>query len=98
MSPLAPNLDRIRVQTARMMEMYGLLQRDLEKSQGNALKPEDRLLLSTAIASIEANMRQLLAHFAAAREQSSQEPAEAQELEELVNAVLEWCADQKEGE
>ena len=98
MSPLAPNLDRIRVQTARMMEMYGLLQRDLEKGQGTALKPTDRLLLNTAIASIEANMRQILAYFAADQEQTTHVATEAQELEELVNAVLEWCSEQKEGE
>ncbi len=86
-----PSLDRIKVQTARMMEIYGLLQRDLENNKGLSLSPDEQHLLNQAVATIEANMRQIQAYFAQCQEENSSSAAEARELEEIVNAVLDWC-------
>ena len=98
MSPFSPKLERIKIQTARMLEIYGLLQRELENNKGLSVSPEERLLLHQAIATIEANMRQLQEYFASHKAENSPEAAEVQELEEIVNAVLEWCMSNREGE
>lgn len=89
-------LDRIRVQTARMLEIYALLQKDLEKNKRLFLSVEDRQRLHQAILTIESNMRQLLARIVAYQEETSPGEAEAMELEEIVDAVLRWA--QEKGE
>ena len=53
-------LDCIRVQTARMMEIYALLQGEFKKNTGLGLTAQTRAQLDHAIATIYANMRQLL--------------------------------------
>ena len=98
MSPFSPKLERIKIQTARMLEIYGLLQRELENNKGLSVSPEERRLLHQSIATIEANMRQLQEYFANHKAENSPEAAEVQELEEIVNAVLEWCMSNREGE
>ena len=104
----ATSLDRVRVQTARMLELYSLVRRELEKGNESPLSTRDREGLSRAIETIAQSMRQLQTYFAAATEQSS--PAEAanhsrdgvnghqpeslqdqaEELDQLVDAVLKW--------
>ncbi len=98
MSSFTPKLERIKIQTARMLEIYGLLQRELENNKGLSVSPEERRLLHQSIATIEANMRQLQEYFANHKAENSPEAAEVQELEESVNAVLEWCMSNREGE
>ena len=91
-------LDRIRVQTARMIEIYALLQAELEKNTALSLSAEDRAQLHQAIATIEANMRQLLAYIVSCQEENSPASAEVRELEEILDAVLKWQMAQEEGE
>ena len=98
MSSFTPKLERIKIQTARMLEIYGLLQRELENNKGLSVSPEERLLIQQAIATIEANMRQLQEYFASHKAENSPEAEEVEELEEIVNAVLEWCISNREGE
>ena len=50
-------LDCIRVQTARMMEIYALLQGEIEKNADLGLTAQTRAQLDHAIATIHANMR-----------------------------------------
>ena len=83
-------LDCIRVQTARMAEIYALLQGELEKNSGLGLTPQTRAQLARAIATIHANMRQLQELLTAYQEENSPEAEEARELEEILEAVLEW--------
>lgn len=82
--------DCIRVQTARMMEIYALLQGEFEKNTGLGLTAQTRAQLDHAIATIYANMRQLLEILAAYQEENSPEAEEARELEEILEAVLQW--------
>ena len=91
-------LDRIRVQTARMMEIYSLLHGELEKNSHLFSSPEERSQLGRAIDTIRANMRQLLQALTDYLHQSDEESDEAQELEEILNAVLEWHMANAEGE
>lgn len=86
-------LDSIRVQTARMMEIYALLRGELEKNAGLKLTEQTRNQLDHAIATIHANMRQLQELLTAYQEENSLEAEEVQELEELeeiLEAVLAW--------
>lgn len=83
-------LDRIRVQTARMVEIYALLQRDLEEATHLHLSPEDRNRLTSAIDIIEANMRDLLACLVAYQEENAPDGVEATELGEILDSVLRW--------
>ena len=83
-------LDCIRVQTARMVEINALLQGELEKNSGLGLTPLTRAPLARAIATIHANMRQLQELLTAYQEENSPEAEEARELEEILEAVLEW--------
>jgi len=98
MSLPAPNLEQIKVQTARMMEIYGLLQGELSKSDAIALTDDDRTRLHRAVAIIEANMRQLLAYFAEYKEENSTAAEESRELEEILEAVLKWQIAIEKGE
>lgn len=68
-------LDRIRVQTARMIEIYSLLRRELEGSERIGLSPHDRHRLQHAVDTIAANMSQLLSQLAADGEHPSAAPA-----------------------
>jgi hypothetical protein len=83
-------LDCIRVQTARMMEIYALLQGEIEKNADLGLTAQTRAQLDHAIATIHANMRQLQELLAAYQEENSPEAEEARELEEILEAVLQW--------
>ena len=86
-------LDSIRVQTARMMEIYTLLQGELEKNSGLGLTKQTRAKLDHAIATIHTNMRQILDFLTAYQEENSLAAEEVQELEELegiLEAVLAW--------
>lgn len=60
-----PKLDRIRVQTARMLEIYSLLRRELDGEGRIGLPPADRARLQQAVDTIAANMAQLLAQLTA---------------------------------
>lgn len=98
----AIKLDAIRVQTARMMEIYALLKNELEKNTLLLSSEETRAQLDSAIDTIRANMRQLLNTLMAYQEKQDcadgNEPAEAGELEELLAAVLEWHTANATGE
>jgi hypothetical protein len=83
-------LDCIRVQTARMMEIYALLQGEIGKNADLGLTAQTRAQLDHAIATIHANMRQLQELLAAYQEENSPEAEEARELEEILEAVLQW--------
>ena len=90
MASTSLNLDRIRVQTARMMEIYALLQKELEENTHLSLPAEVRTQLNQAIATVEFNMRQLQAHIVTYQEENSHSHTESRELEEILDAVLKW--------
>ena len=98
----AIKLDTIRVQTARMMEIYALLKNELEKNALLLLSEETRAQLDSAIETIRANMGQLLNTLIIYQEQldsaDENESAEAGELKELLTAVLEWHTANAAGE
>ena len=98
----AIKLDVIRVQTARMMEIYALLKDELEKNTLLLPSEETRAQLDSAIETIRANMGQLLNTLITYQEQlnsaDENESAEASELEELLTAVLEWHTANATGE
>ena len=98
----AIKLDAIRVQTARMMEIYALLKNELEKNTLLMPSEETRAQLDSAIETIRANMGQLLNTLITYQEQldstDENESAEAGELEELLTAVLEWHTANAAGE
>jgi len=81
-----------------MMEIYALLQAELEKNTALSLLAEDRSQLHQAITTIEANMRQLQAYIVAYQEENSSPADEARELEEILDAVLKWQMSQEERE
>lgn len=90
MASTSLNLDRIKVQTARMMEIYALLQKELEENTHLSLPAEVRTQLNQAIATVEFNMRQLQAHIVTYQEENSHSHTESRELEEILDAVLKW--------
>jgi hypothetical protein len=92
------NLDRLKVQTARMMEIYALLSGELEKNTYLALPATERTQLDQAIATIQANMRQLQEYLMAYQEENSPTGQEARELEEILDAVLRWQMECEKGE
>ena len=76
----SPNsrLDSIRIQTARMLEIYSLLRRQLK--EGNIhLPPEKHEQLSSAIRTIAKNMLQLQAYHTAAEPQEETSPKQTGE-------------------
>jgi len=86
-------LDSVRIQTARMMEIYTLLRGELEKNAGLGLTEQARDQLDNAIAMIHANMRQLLHLLTAYQKENTlaaEEVQELGELEEILEAVLAW--------
>ena len=79
MSPESPNLDRLRIQTARMKEIFALLRLQLDAS-GLRLTDQQRRQLAHAIGTIARNMEEVEAHFTALPEDTSSAtsgPAEA---------------------
>ena len=92
MSLATPNLDRIKVQTARMVEIYALLQKEIANNKALSVSTEDQQLLRKAIGNVETNMRQIQEYFAQHKAENSSDNGETQELEEIVTAVLEWCS------
>ena len=96
MNSFSPELARIRVQTARMMEIYALLQSELEKNRHLSLSETARVQLNRAIATIEANMRQLQAHIVSCGEETSSSE-DARALEEILEAVLKWQMERENG-
>ena len=98
----AIKLNAIRVQTARMMEIYALLKKELEKNTLLLPSEETRAQFDSAIETNRANMGQLLNTLITYQEQldsaDENESAEAGELEELLTAVLEWHTANAAGE
>ena len=102
-------LDRIRIQTARMVEIYSLLRREIDC--GVPLTTEHCSQLQRAIDTIVANMEQLQSVLATEKEDTSTATSEetsppvvypgigelndneAHQLEEIVSAVLQWHAE-----
>ena len=85
------DLDKIRVQTARMMEIYSLLRNELENNTHNISSTLERQKLANAIETIRDNMLKTLEALSALQKQS-QNTSEQIELEEILNSVLEWHA------
>ena len=86
-------LDSVRIQTARMMEIYALLRGELEKNACLGLTEQARDQLDNAIAMIHANMRQLLNLLTAYQKENTlaaEEVQELGELEDILEAVLAW--------
>lgn len=99
------NLNGIRVQTARMLEIYSLLRNQLESNQ-LGLSAAERQQLQSGVDTIAANMRDLLAYLSRQKEDlaaaaagttheglGEMDPSEAEELEEILDAVLKWHAE-----
>ena len=85
------DLDKIRVQTARMMEIYSLLRNELESNTQNISSTLERQKLANAIETIRDNMLKTLETLSTLQKQS-QNTSEQIKLEELLNSVLEWHA------
>lgn len=66
----SPNLNRVRVQTARMLEIFALLRGQLG-GEGLQLTPQQREQLTQSIWTIAGNMQELQDYLAAALEDSS---------------------------
>lgn len=90
MTPSPRKLDKIKIQTARMLEIYALLQQELNEATGLSLSGDQRAQLTTAVEKIEANMKQLQVQFAKQQEDSSESREELEELDQILNAVLQW--------
>ena len=85
------NLDKIRVQTARMMEIYALLRNELENNTFSILSKAERQQLENGIETIRNNMLQTLEILSTLQEEAKN-TGEQLELEELLNSVLKWHA------
>lgn len=81
-------IDRIKIQTARMLEVYSLLQNELERSEQLGVSADDRQHLSLAIDTIAGSMRQLQDHFSLLLEQNSS--PRPKNIDEILDAVLKW--------
>lgn len=92
MSANPPNLDRIKVQTARMLEIYDLLQGKIANNAQLNVPDGEQNMLRETVRTVEKNMLQIQEFFAEYQEENAPVGSEAQELEEIVNSVLEWCA------
>jgi hypothetical protein len=82
-----PKLDSIRIQTARMLEIYALLRRQLK--EGNIhLPPEKYDQLSGAIRTIAKNMLQLQSYHAAHKpEEQTSSGTEREEVTSRGNGI-----------
>jgi hypothetical protein len=87
-------IDRIKIQTARMLEVYSLLQSELERSEQLGISADDRQHLSLAIDTIAGSMRQLGEHFAPLAEGNS--ASRPRNIDEILDAVLKWQMAQEE--
>ncbi|MEE3235311.1 MAG: hypothetical protein VX294_14180 [Candidatus Latescibacterota bacterium] len=85
------NLDKIRIQTARMMEIYVLLRNELENNSLNISSKVERQKLGNAIETIRNNMLQTL-EVLSMLQKECKNTGEQIELEELLNSVLKWHA------
>ena len=85
------NLDKIRVQTARMMEIYALLRNELEKNTFSILSKAEQQQLENGIETIRNNMLQTL-EILSTLQKEAKNTGEQLELEELLNSVLKWHA------
>jgi hypothetical protein len=85
------NLDKIRVQTARMMEIYALLRNELENNTFSILSKAERQQLENGIETIRNNMLQTL-EILSTLQKEAKNTGEQLELEELLNSVLKWHA------
>ena len=81
-------IDSIKIQTARMLEVYSLLQSELERSEQLGISVDDRQHLSLAIDTIAGSMRQLQEHFAPLPEENS--ASRPKNIDEILDAVLKW--------
>ena len=90
MTPSPRKLDKIKIQTARMLEIYALLQKELNEATGLSISGAQRAQLNMAVEKIEANMKQLQVQFAKQQEDSSEAREELEELDQILNAVLQW--------
>ncbi len=100
------NLNGIRVQSARMLEIYSLLRTQLETNR-LGLSATERQRLQSGVDTIAANMRDLLVFLTRQKEEHSLRKAsatayeglgdldadEAEELEEILESVLKWHAE-----
>ena len=95
--------NRIRVQTARMLEIHALLQRELEENLGVESSAQIRHRLAQAVGSLAASMQQLQTFSAGVPENNSppKKPSEnspSNDLDEIVEAVLKWHMTNETGE
>ena len=92
-------LDRLKIQTARMLEIYALLQREIEGTGALPLAPETHVRLAQAIDTITANMQQIQEYFARhGEEPATVVPGSPADLDEILEAVLKWHLTNEEGE
>jgi hypothetical protein len=75
---------------ARMVEIYALLQRDLEQTTTLQVSPEDRVRLTHAIETIERNMKALLAGLVAYREENAAQAMPTDDVGQILSTVLRW--------
>ena len=80
------NLDRVRIQTARMLEIYSLVAGELQSRAGVDLRPEDHARLRGAIDTIAGNMAELQAHLASEQEDASPVRDKEDEAQTQANA------------
>ena len=104
-----PKLDTVRVQTARMLEMYSLLRAEIKRGDLRLSSTEnDRL--NGAIRTIAGNMARLQAEFVdTASEASTEAPShtapvpepsspadiDARDIDEIIDAVLKWQSEEE---
>ncbi|MCC7263247.1 MAG: hypothetical protein IT369_12080 [Candidatus Latescibacteria bacterium] len=81
-------IDRTKIQTARMLEVYSLLQSELEQSEKLGISADERQHLSLAIDTIAGSMRQLQEQFAPVPEETS--ASKPKNIDEILDAVLKW--------
>ncbi len=94
----------IRVQMARMLEIYSLLKGQLATGQ-LGLSAAEHQRLQSGIDTIASNMRDLLTYLTQQKEDTSAaiakgesvDESEAKELEEILDAVLKWHAEIEHG-
>ena len=80
-----PKLDAIRIQTARMLEIYSLLRRQLD--EGDVHLPREKYdQLSAAIRTIARNMLELQSYHTQAQEEQTSIPTVREEVTSLTRA------------
>ena len=95
----SPRKDRIKVQTARMLEVYALLKSEIEGKSGLSLTPRLHNSLQTAIDTIAANMQNIEAQITPSSADNSMPPSKpVEDLDAIVDAVLKWQSTNENGE